>query len=56
MGRGCRAGLKSLFATCIVTAAAKAARENEAIIAALKRSATQNQVQDRVFNSLLVRT
>jgi hypothetical protein len=41
--------LKKFFATPGLTSAAKAAGENKPITAALKRCATQNQVQRRLF-------
>src|SRR5690242_12380161 len=40
---------KNHFATCALTSAAKAAAENRAVIAALKRCATPNPTQHRVF-------
>jgi hypothetical protein len=40
---------KSIFYAAVLTAAAKAGAENKPVIAALKRCATQNQVQYRVF-------
>ena len=41
--------LTKSFATHSLTSAAKAAGENKTAIAALKRCATQNQVQHRLF-------
>jgi len=45
--------LKNPSPTCILTSAAKAATENQPFIAALKRCATQNQVNIEFFSSLL---
>ena len=42
--------LKKFFATHSLTSAAKAAGEDKPVFAGLKRCATQNQVQHRLFS------